>query len=292
MAKKQNIPTNPVADELREGMFIGKGSIRDVQSFDQVHLRTFEKIAESHRDDYHLFLLQEEGTTTIEIDFQKHKVKSFTVTYIYPNQVHRMIAFQNATVSFWAISNENLNPEYLKLLEEIAPGNPLLLAQEDFLTVGETVSLCIKLFERNHEKLKYSILKDSFNTLIGLVIAQYLNKTKSKDTLSRFEMITKAFKSTLERNFSTAKRPTEYAEKLNISTPYLNECVKNTTGFTVSYHIQHRVVLEAKRLLYHSDKSVKEIAFELGYDDYPYLSRLFTKVAGMTALAFRNKNLD
>ena len=88
------------------------------------------------------------------------------------------------------------------------------------------------------------------------------------------------------------KSPSEYADKLNLSTAYLNECVKNTTGYSVSYHIQQRVILEAKRLLYYSDKSVKEIAAELGYDDYPYFSRLFTKIAGITALAFRNKNLD
>lgn len=90
----------------------------------------------------------------------------------------------------------------------------------------------------------------------------------------------------------TAKRPTENAEQLNISTSYLNECVKNTTGHSVSYHIQQRVILEAQRLLYYSDGSVKEIATELGYDDYPYFSRLFTKVAGMSALAFKNKNRD
>jgi AraC-like DNA-binding protein len=96
----------------------------------------------------------------------------------------------------------------------------------------------------------------------------------------------------LERDFLTAKRPTEYAQKLNISTSYLNECVKYTTGHPVSFHLQQRVILEAKRFLYYSEKSVKEIADELGYDDYPYFSRLFTKVTGMSALAFRNKNRD
>ena len=87
----------------------------------------------------------------------------------------------------------------------------------------------------------------------------------------------------------TTKRPTEYADTLNISSDYLNECVKNTTGNSVSYQIQQRIILEAKRLLYYSDKSVKEISFELGYDDYPYFSRLFTKVAGITAPDFRKQ---
>lgn len=83
-----------------------------------------------------------------------------------------------------------------------------------------------------------------------------------------------------------------YAKSLNISTPYLNECVKTATGNSVSYHIQQRVILEAKRLLYHSNKSIKEIAGELGYDDYSYFIRLFVKITGMTPLAFRTKNFD
>ncbi|MCD8539823.1 MAG: helix-turn-helix domain-containing protein [Leadbetterella sp.] len=203
-----------------------------------------------------------------------------------------MVAFENATVIFLAINSENLNAEYLKSLEEIVPIKPLSVKKEIFSIISETVELCIKLSKRNHEKLYHSLLKDSCNALVGLVASQFLKQFKSNDTLSRFEIVTKAFKAILEKNFTTAKRPAEYAERLNISTPYLNECVKNTTGFSVSHHIQQRVILEAKRLLYHSDKSVKEIATELGYDDYPYFSRLFTKVTGMTALAFRNKNLD
>lgn len=81
----------------------------------------------------------------------------------------------------------------------------------------------------------------------------------------------------------------DYAENLNITTPYLNECVKSATGHPVSHHIQHRVILEAKRLLYHSNKSIKEIAGELGYDDNSYFTRLFVKITGMTPLAFRMK---
>ena len=127
---------------------------------------------------------------------------------------------------------------------------------------------------------------------MALVISQYLELTARTGTPSRFEIVTKSFREALERNYGTAKSPAVYAQKLNISTPYLNECVKNATGYSVSHHIQQRVILEAKRLLFHSDKSVKEIAAELGYDDYPYFSRLFSKVTGMTALAFRNKNLD
>ncbi|MEJ0105484.1 MAG: helix-turn-helix domain-containing protein [Bacteroidota bacterium] len=282
--KTKYIPVNPMLGDLNTGIVIGKASFKN--------LYALEELEQSHRDDYHLFFLQEKGITSMEIDFQKHKIKPLSAIYVHPNQVHRMIAFENVTVSVWAINNENLNPEYLKLLEDITPAKPLSLKEETFSIISEAVSLCIKFSERKHEKLYHSLLKDSCNTLVALIASQYLEKSKPANNLSRFEIITKAFRTILEHNFTTAKSPAEYAQTLNISTPYLNECVKNSTGHSVSYHIQQRIILEAKRLLYHSDKSVKEIASELGYKDAAYFSRMFTKVAGMTSLTFRNKNHD
>lgn len=291
MSKKVNhIPVNPMLADFGTGIFVGRMSSEDFKLFEQ--FEEIDNIKQSHRDEYHLFFLQEKGTTTMEIDFQEYTIKPSSVVFIHQNQVHRILSFNNASASIWTISNENMNPEYLKLLEDIMPVKPLRLDQESFSILTEAVSFCLKLAERKNEKLYYPLLKGSCNTLIGLVISQYLVQSKPFDKLSRYEIVSKAFKALLEQNFTSAKRPTEYAQLLNISSPYLNECVKNTTGLSVSQHIQQRVVLEAKRLLYHSNMSVKEIATELGYDDYPYFSRLFTKVSGMTALAFRNKNHD
>lgn len=279
--KATSIPVNIMADQFGVGIAIGKASIKD--------LRTFEQAEHAHRDDYHLFFLQEIGTTSVEIDFQKYTLKPSSVIYIHPNQVHRLGALENVTLSFWVINNENLAPEYLKLLEGITPAAPLALNKKTFSIISKAVSLCIKLSERTNDILYHSLLKDSCNTIVGLVASQYLAQFKSKDTLSRFEIISKAFIRILEDNFKTVKKPAEYANTLNISPDYLNECVKNTTGHSVSYQIQQRIILEAKRLLYYSDKSVKEIATELGYEDYPYFSRLFIKVTGVTALDFRKR---
>jgi AraC family transcriptional activator of pobA len=76
---------------------------------------------------------------------------------------------------------------------------------------------------------------------------------------------------------------------LHVSPAYLNECVKTTTGHSVSYWIQQQIILEAKRLLGYSDLSIKEIASGLGYDDYAYFTRLFTKAGGCTPARFRKK---
>lgn len=284
MRKKQTvIPVNHFDDEYDTGISIEKISVKE--------LPVAEK-EQSHRHDRHSFFLLESGTVEIEIDFRQYKIKPRSILYLHPDQVHRMITFKNVTVSCWAINNENLNPEYLKLLEDITPSQPLALSKEIFFLLSEAVSLSVKFAERKNDKLYHSLLKDSCNALVALVASQYAAQARSIETLSRFEVVTRAFRELLELNYTRVKRPAAYAQQLHLSTPYLNECVKNTTGLSVSHHIQERIILEARRLLYYSDKSVKEIATELGYDDYPYFSRLFTKVTGMTAIAFRNKNCD
>lgn len=293
MSKKiKSIPVHSRTKDFNTGIDIEKISIKDLRTLDKATLDAYEEARQSHRENHHSFFLLEDGKILIEIDFQKYEVKSPSLIYMHPNQVHRIVMYENVTVSSWTVNNESLKPEYLRLLESITPAKPLVLKKQMFSIISEAVSLCIKFSKRKNDKLYYSLLKDSCNALVALVVSQYLELSKSTNKLSRSEIITKAFKEILERNYTTAKRPTEYAQKLNISTSYLNECVKNTTGYSISHHIQQRVILEAKRLLYHSDKSVKEIATELGYDDYPYFSRVFTKVTGMTALAFRNKNYD
>ena len=76
------------------------------------------------------------------------------------------------------------------------------------------------------------------------------------------------------------------------SVPYLNEVIKEQTGYPVSYWIQQEILQEAKRLLYYTPMNSKEIAFSLGYDDYAYFPRFFKKNVGVTPLGFRNNCLD
>jgi AraC-like DNA-binding protein len=279
--KSTPIPVKHFADEDNSGISIEKISVKDFRNFNESQY--------AHRHNCHSFLLLENGNVSIEIDFKKHEIKSPSIIYMHPNQVHLIREAKNVIVSNLAITDEKLNPEYLKLIEGITPTEPILLKEEAFSIISETVSLCIKFSERKHRKLFHSSLKDSCNALVALFVSQYLELSKSADKRSRFENINNGFNEMLERNYITAKRPAEYAKKLNISTPYLNECVRNTTGHPVSHHIQQRNILEAKRLLYHSNKSVKEVAIELGYDDYRYFSRLFAKVTGMSPLSFRNQ---
>lgn len=281
---RNDIPVRTLAKEHSSGIAVAKVSSEAFQADDESR--------HAHRHDYHFFVLQEKGTSHTEIDFEQYLIKEPSILYQSPNQIHRAVKVENIEIYMLIIRHENLNTDYLKLLQSIAPLKPLAIHSKDLAIVQQAFVLCANLYERTEDKLYFSLLKDSCNALVALMISLYLKQTKPSDKLSRFERITKAFTILLEHHFITLKRPADYANELNIAVSYLNECVKNVTGFPVTHHIQQRVILEAKRLLYHSDKSVKEIATTLGYDDYPYFSRLFTKITGMTALAFRVKNRE
>jgi AraC family transcriptional activator of pobA len=125
---------------------------------------------------------------------------------------------------------------------------------------------------------------------IGVIVKEFKKSITAENlSLSRKVMITKQFRSLLLQSFRVMKSPSLYAESLNISPSYLNEVVKKTTGFSASYWINQEIVLEAKRVLFHTDCSVKEVAEQLGYEDYSYFTRVFTKIAGMSPIAFRQK---
>lgn len=285
----KNIPVNSMTHNSSHGTSIDRISIK---KSDFKTARQYGDALQSHRDKEHTFHIVEKGSVLIEIDFQKYRIKAPAVVYMHPNQVHRILDFTTMAVCSLAIKNENLNADNLRFLEELAPLKPLVLTKKMYTDIYDTFSLCLNFSRQTNNKLHHLLLKESCNTLVVLIISVFLNENKSSNQLSRVELIAKSFQQLLEKNYGTMKRPNEYSRLLNISTHYLNKSVKHTTGSSVSQHIQDRIILEAKRLLYHSDKSVKEIAFELGYDDYPYFSRLFSKTTGMSALIFRNKRHD
>jgi AraC-like DNA-binding protein len=282
--KADHIPVNKLPEESGRGIMMLREPFNGSPNSKQVE--------RSHRDGGYTFIIQEKGKTVIEIDFQTHHIQAPAVIFIHPHQVHRVIAFEDAMICTWIITEENLRPEYLSVLKGLAPVDVISVIPETLDVLTQTAALCMKLSEKKTAVLYHSILRESVNTLVAQIISQYLTLSQPTEHHNRFEHITKEFKTALEKQYKSTKNPSDYAAQMNLSPSYLNECVKAVTGNPVSSHIQQRVVLEAKRLLYHSGKSVKEIAGELGYDDFSYFTRLFTKVVGMTPVAFRDKNRE
>ena len=92
----------------------------------------------------------------------------------------------------------------------------------------------------------------------------------------------------IEANYLTLKKPSQYANLLNISTKHLNKIVQNSLGKSSSELINNRIILEAQRLLTHGQINIKEIAYELGYEDPSYFTRFFKNNVGVSPTAFAN----
>ncbi|GAA4773294.1 MULTISPECIES: AraC family transcriptional regulator [Flavobacterium] len=99
--------------------------------------------------------------------------------------------------------------------------------------------------------------------------------------------ILQALKDSIEKDFKVKHAPNEYAEALNISQKALAKITKTHFNKTLTQLISERIIIEAKRELYLTDKSVKTIAYELGYDDEYYFSRFFKTNADVSPQMYR-----
>ncbi|KFF14069.1 AraC family transcriptional regulator [Chryseobacterium soli] len=91
----------------------------------------------------------------------------------------------------------------------------------------------------------------------------------------------------LEIHFREKHQVADYAELLHIAPKTLTHKFKNLHLESPNQFIINRILLEAKRLLFYTDKSVKEIAYDLGYEDPAYFNRLFTQKTGHTPSNFK-----
>jgi AraC-like DNA-binding protein len=78
-----------------------------------------------------------------------------------------------------------------------------------------------------------------------------------------------------------------YAEHLSVHVNHLNRAVKEVTGKTTTVHISERILSEAKALLKHTDWSINEIAWSLGYEYPTYFNNFFKKQTGVTPSSLR-----
>lgn len=99
--------------------------------------------------------------------------------------------------------------------------------------------------------------------------------------------ILQKLKDAIEENFKTKHSPADYAEMLYISPKALAKMTKSHFNKTLSSLINERIIIEAKRELYLTNKTVKEIAWELGYEDEYYFSRFFKVNADVSPQLYR-----
>lgn len=111
---------------------------------------------------------------------------------------------------------------------------------------------------------------------------QIIKSTTYLDTLRRLELA-------IEKNYKEEKSASFYANQLHITKKHLNRITKSTLNKTTTELIGERVLLEAKRLIVHSNATLAEVSQQLGFEDYAYFSRVFKARTKITPLSFRKK---
>ena len=119
---------------------------------------------------------------------------------------------------------------------------------------------------------------------------QFLNRTKlSGGTVSRFQKILRTYFETGKIRQFGLPSVNAIANELNTSARYLSDLLKQETGKTALEHIHIFLIDEAKNLLLGTENTIAETAYQLGFENPPYFSRLFKKEVGLTPLEFRLK---
>lgn len=98
------------------------------------------------------------------------------------------------------------------------------------------------------------------------------------------------FRRLVEQEYATLHTVQEYADRLNVAVRTLNKCVNECSRKSPLAFINDRIILEAKRMVRYTSMMIKEIAYELGYDDPSYFVKFFKRQTGSLPSDFREQD--
>lgn len=177
------------------------------------------------------------------------------------------ILFNNIYNPPFVLIDENTNNTFEMLFEQIK-----IEMQTPALAQYELLVSYLKIF-----LITCSRLKTEQQTNIKI------NSIESKEPF-----ILQNLKNYIETHFKTKHSASDYADLLNISAKALAKITKTHFNKTLTDLISERIIIEAKRELYLTNKAVKEIAYELGYADEYYFSRFFKNNVDISPQAYRD----
>ena len=259
-----------------------------------IHDNRHEQNEIPHRHDYFVIIWVKQASGTHLIDLETYQLEPDTVFCISPGQIHHLLA--QPPVDGYVIS---FSPEFLSADEEVYDmlfntglfytfcNSPVIKVDADLkIEMEDMVSKMMKEYA-NFFLLRSEILKGFLKIFLIYLTRQYQPQVPGETQNKSVELV-KKFLNSLEKNFLLKKMVSEYAEELVVTPNYLNEVVKKVTGSTASHHIQQRIIMEAKRKAAYSDMTMKEVAYELGFDDTAHFSKFFRNGAGINFSEYKS----
>ena len=221
----------------------------------------------------------------MDIDFERKTLHSCDLLIVSPWQVHQKPTDGEWEAAGWifAFAPEFLSESEALAIEEYALSpHPIAIDSR----IADDLSTLCPMLKRNAGSPGISAALANTITSIALSTLAASGGCTSR----RYKAITLKLRKLLDVHLVREKSPAAYASMLNISEVYLNEAVKSTTGLSAGAYIRNCAIVQARRQLAYTSLSAKEIAYSLGYNDYAYFSKLFSKCVGKSPSEYR-KNL-
>ena len=253
---------------------------------------------EIQRLNYFSLIWIKKGSGTVTADFSENPFEAGNLFAFSPYQPFMLQAKENLEGIIL-----NFHPEFFCIYKhqpEIACNGilfnnifkpPYVTVDEASKTVFEMVIHQIKTEMHNPELAQYELLVAYLK--IFLITATRLKNQQQPDTDfdeatdNKEPFILQNLKNYIELHFKSKHSASDYAEMLHITPKALARITKNHFNKTLTHLISERIVIEAKRELYLTNKTVKEIAYSLGYDDEHYFSRFFKNNAAVSPQIYR-----
>ncbi|MBD5296535.1 MAG: helix-turn-helix domain-containing protein [Bacteroides sp.] len=243
------------------------------------------RIRYSHRDDYYMMGVVVGGKLDCQIDFQHYLVESDSFIVLTPGQVHQFMVEDDITGYMLAVDPGLLNDGLRNRLNQWRAFHSPVCAADDY---SDLVALYGLILRQESVSVGANLVRAAVELIVDKITASSENNIFRTD---RRQELMFMFMKLLNEHITKERRPGFYAERMNVSTVYLNEIVNAVAGVSASEYIKNEIVLLAKRELFYTSDSIKKISSRLGFNDNAYFSRLFAEVVGVAPKMFR-KNLD
>lgn len=288
MQKKNKIYTHTQDSKAIGGIDLVKFPFNEEEL--QSEYEQSESPFETHRDEYYIFALLTKGYVDFVCDMEDISLSKMTLMVLKPYQVHSTRKYDPKSEGYFITVNPFLIPnDSNEIFQNLNASEQVLkISNVQHKEIIDTVVLLYQTFGQQLPN-KQQIINGLFISFVYRISNLFADSEKKiKVKMNQSQLITSKFKRILTSD-SMLESASYFAKKLNITTSHLNDCVKETTGNSVTYWLQNKMIIEAKRQLYYTNNDVKEISFDLGFEDHTYFSRLFKKATGETPLSFRNK---
>jgi len=250
------------------------------------------KYNEPHAHDYEELLIGMDGEIEHFIDFKAKRLPAPFISFVAQGKVHLVKpGIKDSKCDIWMLLfKSEFIPETTFQLYSYYHDHANIKMQSG-QCFNRMVALCEMMFYEMQQTIPdYAVIRHLLNTLFTMIESERKKLEPDETSLQKTQNTTfKNFLKILEENFRRPEGVDFYAGKLFMSARNLNLICRNILQKSVSEIIETRKLIEAKNLLMHTDKTVSEIGFELGYNEKAYFTTVFKKKTGQTPTEFRGE---